>query len=178
MEFKTLVENRRSIRDYTPDVTIPQADLEAMIECSLQAPSWKNSQTARYYVASSPKVFEDVRAALPDFNQNSSKNASALVVTTFVKNISGFNSPTEATNECGDEWGAYDLGLANSYMLLKATELGYDSLIMGIRNSDSLRNVLNIPENEEIMAVIAIGKRNGEKRNQNRKTVSDVASFK
>ena len=59
-----------------------------------------------------------------------------------------------------DYWGAYDLGLQNSYLILKAKELGYDTLIMGLRDEEKLRAYFNIPEDEIMLPVIAIGKAN------------------
>ena len=78
-----------------------------------------------------PEILEDLRAlALPSFNQNSSAHA-ALIVTTYVKNVVGFNGETPV-NEIGNGWGAYDLGLHDAYLVLAAANAGYDTLIMGI----------------------------------------------
>ena len=55
------------------------------------------------------------------------------------------------------EWGCYDLGLQNENLILKATDLGLSTLIMGLREADRLREILNIPETETIVSVIAIG---------------------
>ena len=42
-------------------------------------------------------------------------------------------------------------------MILKATELGLATLIMGIRDEKKIREMLNIPTEEIIVAVIALG---------------------
>ena len=60
-------------------------------------------------------------------------------------------------NELGDQWGAYDLGLQNENLVLRARDIGYDTLIMGIRDSEVLRANFNIPESQQIVSVIAIG---------------------
>lgn len=62
-------------------------------------------------------------------------------------------------NELGDKWGAYDLGLQNELLLLKARELGLDTLIMGIRDGEKLRKALDIPETQDVVSVIALGYR-------------------
>lgn len=86
MEFTQLVEDRRSIRSYKAGMIIAKNDLEEMIKCAIEAPSWKNSQTARYYVVNTPEMLTKVRSeALPEFNQNNSANAGALIITAFEK---------------------------------------------------------------------------------------------
>lgn len=156
MEFQKLVESRRSVREYVEGASV--ADVNTMIACAQEAPSWKNSQTARYYVVSSPEMLAKFgELALPEFNAKSSQNAT-LVVTTFEKTRAGFNREGVADNELGDEWGAYDLGLANMLLCLKAKELGYDTLIMGIRDGQAIRDLLEVPDSQEVVAVIAVGK--------------------
>ena len=155
MEFKELINARRSVRRY--EAAIDHDDLVAVLRAAQQAPSWKNQQTSRCYAVETPETLEAFRAAaLPSFNQNSSAKA-ALVVTTYVKDIVGFNGDTPV-NEIGNGWGAYDLGLHDAYLILAAKNAGYDTLIMGIRDGEAIRARLGIPENEEIMSVIAIGK--------------------
>lgn len=78
-------------------------------------------------------------------------------MTSFVKNRSGFEKDGTPTNEVGNGWGYYDLGLSNELFVLKAKELGLSSLIMGIRDEEKLKEVLEISENELIGPVIAIG---------------------
>ena len=155
MEFQKLITERRSIRKY--EAAVSRNDLEAILRAAQQAPSWKNQQTSRCYAVVTPEILEDLRGAvLPSFNRNSSANA-ALVVTTFVKDTVGFNDGIPV-NEIGNGWGAYDLGLHDAYLILAARDLGFGTLIMGIRDADRIREKLGIPENEGIMSVIAVGK--------------------
>ena len=178
MEFTKLVEERRSIRAFKAGMEVKKSDLEEMIKCAIEAPTWKNSQTGRYYVVSSPDMLAKVRSkALPEFNQNSSANAGALIITTFEKTRSGFERDGQPTNEIGNEWGAYDLGLANELLILKARELGLDTLIMGIRDAGKLRELLSIPASQEVVAVIAVGYREADPQRPKRKEVEDVAAF-
>ncbi len=174
MEFQELIHERRSVREYAS-----AADHEALVSIlreAQRAPSWKNQQTSRSYVIETPEILEDLRAAaLPSFNQNSSAKA-ALIVTTYIRNVVGFNDGTPA-NEIGNGWGAYDLGLHDAYLVLAARNAGYDTLIMGIRDADAIRRRLNIPENEEIMSVIAVGKRKQEPSEKTRKPLEEVTKF-
>lgn len=175
MEFSKLIVERHSARSYEAGVVIPDEDIRAIVAEAEKAPSWKNSQTARYYVANTPESIEKLAATLPAFNQSSSKNA-ALVVTTFVKDTSGFTAGT-ADNELSNKWGAYDLGLSNAYFILAAKDHGYDTLIMGLRDANAIREEFKIPKTEQITAVIALGKASSEGSCKPRKDVSEVLKF-
>lgn len=167
MDFTKLVEERRSCRSFTNE-PVSKTDIEEIIKCALMAPSWKNSETGRYYVAIDQDAINEVYECLPDFNQKSSKNA-AYIIATFKKGISG---------DGDDNWGSYDLGLQNSYLILKARELGYDTLIMGLRDENKLREIFSIPEDEIMLPVIAIGKRNGDLSLRQRKELDEVLIIK
>lgn len=86
------------------------------------------------------------------------QNMPHLIITTFVHDRAGFQKDGSADNELGNGWGCYDLGLQNENLILKATDLGLSTLIMGLREADRLREILNIPETETIVSVIAVGK--------------------
>ena len=175
MEYSELIQLRRSVRKYQEGTSISDAAIEEIMQATQMAPSWKNSQTGRYYIVRTPEKVAALReACLPAFNQKSSGNAPVLVVTAFEKGISGFNPDGTPTNELGDEWGAYDLGLQNAYMLLKARELGIDSLIMGIRDADKLRQMLDIPASQEVAAVIALGYSVSEPKLNKRKELDEI----
>ena len=132
-------------------------------------------QASRCYAVVTPEKLAEVRAALPSFNQNSSKNA-ALIVTTFVKGQVGHTNGAP-DNELGDMWGAYDLGLHDAYLILAAKDAGYDTLIMGIRDADALRQALAIPEEEQVVSVIAVGMAAQEPALKPRKPLEEVARF-
>ena len=176
MEFQNVIESRRSIRKYK-DKNVEKEKIEAMLHSASFAPSWKNSQTARYYVVSGEKTLEEVRASLPDFNKKNTSGAPVLIVTTIVKNISGFNNDKTPSNELGNGWGYYDLGLNNMALLLKATELGISTLVMGIRDGEKLREEFDIPETEAVVSVIAVGYTDSEIVRPKRKSVEDFAKF-
>jgi nitroreductase len=48
---------------------------------------------------------------------------------------------------------------------------------MGMRDSDALRELFNIPENEAIMAVISLGYRAGEPRQPEHRSLEEVVQF-
>ena len=172
MEFDALLEQRRSIRRYQAQ-PVGKEQIEQMIEAAIQAPTWKNSQTGRYHVVMSQPLLDQLKEqGLARFN-----DAPVLIVTTFVKDRSGFEKNGQPSNELGNGWGCYDLGLQNMNLLLKAEELGLSTLVMGIRDAEAIRRLLGIDEAETIVSVISVGYRDIDPQKPLRKSVDDVASF-
>ena len=113
---------------------------------------------------------------MPGFNRERSENA-ALLVTTFVHTRAGFDKEGNPDNECGNGWGYYDLGLHNENFVLKAKELGLDTLIMGIRDGEAIRKQLSIPDTETVVAVIAVGYGKTTPEKPKRKSPEDIVKF-
>lgn len=178
MELTKAMEERRSIRAYKAGTQIEKGVIEELIQAAQLAPSWKNSQTARYHIVLSEEKLTSVKEkCLPEFNRKNCQDAPALIVTTFVKNRSGFERDGNPSNELGNEWGAYDLGMQNQNLLLKAVELGLDTLVMGIRDAKAIREELSIPDDQEVVSVLAVGYRNAEAEMPKRKEVEQIATF-
>lgn len=178
MELQDVLNERRSIRNYDADKKVTKEQLEIIINAAILAPSWKNLQTSRYYCILSDEMIKEFSdKCLPEFNQKNSAGAGALIVTTFVKGLVGFDNGGNPVNEAGDGWGYYDLGLQNENLLLKATELGLDTLVMGIRDGEAIREMLNIPETENVVAVIAVGYKAKEANMPKRKELEEIAKF-
>lgn len=173
MELQKALETRRSIRKYK-NKTVSDVDLRQMIEAAILAPSWKNSQTARYYVVKNEDKLKQVKQALPPFNQDNVQDAPVLIVTAFVSHRSGFERDGTPSNDIGDGWGCYDCGLHHMNLLLKATELGLSTLVMGLRDEKTLHELLDIPQEQIILSVIAVGYGDIEVEMPKRKSVDDI----
>lgn len=173
--FDEVLTTRRSVRNYDATKKISEAEVRDLIKAAQDAPSWANQQPTKYYVA----ISEEKLAAVQDMvggNKDRIKNAPVLIVSTFERGKSGFFQGNQ-TNEVGDGWGAYDNGLSNCYLILKARAMGFDTLIMGMRDADKLRELFSIPENETVMAVISLGYRAEDPTRPERKNLDDIVKF-
>ena len=178
MEFQKVLETRRSVRKYDPNVSVTREQMEELIRAAQEAPSWKNSQTGRYYCVLSEEIVNKIRKnCLPDAGNAGKSEHAALIITTFIHDRAGFQKDGSADNELGNGWGCYDLGLQNANLILKATDLGLSTLIMGLREADKLREILSIPETETIAAVIAVGKAAEDPIRPHRKPIEEIAKF-
>lgn len=177
MEFDEVVSKRRSIRAYqkTP---VSKEVVDQLINAAILAPTWKNSQTGRYHVVMSKEMLDKVRAeGLAPFNAENCKDAPVLIITCFVSNRSGFERDGTPSNELGNGWGCYDLGLQNQNLLLKATDLGLSTLVMGIRDAGKLKELLSIPEEETLVSVISVGYGNADPAMPKRKEGKDITTY-
>ena len=62
-------------------------------------------------------------------------------------------------------------------LILAAKDFGFDTLIMGLRDSAKLREILGIPEDQHVMSVIAVGKRAAEPEKPVRKNFEDIVKM-
>ncbi len=174
--FDEIVANRRSVRSYDSSRKISEEQIRTLIATTQEAPSWANVQATRYYVVMSE---EKLNKVLPSMlaNQEKASTAPVLIVTTYKQNQSGFFNG-EAANEVGNSWGAYDAGLSNAFLVLKAKEMGFDTLIMGLRDADGLKKALDIPSDETVMTVVALGYGNQVPKRPDRKALDEVLKIK
>ena len=175
VSFDDVLTTRRSVRSYDPAKKISEAEVRELLKATQEAPSWANQQPSKYYVAIGE---EKLKAAMEMIGANKDRVADApvLIVSTFERGKSGYFQG-QATNEVGEGWGAYDNGLSNCYLILKARAMGFDTLIMGMRDADQLRALFDIPEDETVMAVIALGYRNEEPTHPDRRDLDDIVKF-
>ena len=173
--FDEVLTSRRSIRSYDASKKISEAEVRELLKATQEAPSWANQQPSKYYVAISPEKLAAVQEMV-GANKERIKNAPVLIVSAFERGKSGFFQGNQ-TNEVGDGWGAYDNGLSNCYLILNARAMGFDTLIMGMRDANDLRTLFDIPENETIMAVIALGYRAGEPNRPEHRPLDDIVKF-
>ncbi|MBR0116297.1 MAG: nitroreductase family protein [Prevotella sp.] len=173
--FDDVITSRRSVRKYDASKKISEAEVRDLIKAVQDAPSWANQQPTKYYVAISPEKLAAVQDMVGG-NKERIKDAPVLIVSTYERGKSGFFQG-EQSNEVGDGWGAYDNGLSNCYLILKARAMGFDTLIMGMRDADKLRELFSIPENETVMAVISLGYRAEEPNRPERKNLDEIVKF-
>lgn len=173
--FDEVLTTRRSIRSYDATKTISEQEVRTLMEAVQKAPSWANQQPSKYYVAITPEKLAAVKELIGG-NKRNVQDAPVLIVSTFERGKSGFFQGNPA-NEVGDGWGAYDNGLSNCYLILQARAMGFDTLIMGMRDANKLRSLFNIPENEAVMAVIALGYRKNQPVQPRHKQLDDVVKF-
>ncbi len=157
MDAINCLNGRRSIRKYTAE-PIEHSVLESIISIASYSPSWKNSQITRYIAIEDISILQRIADEFtPEFNSNIVRQVSTLIAVTFVKGRSGFERDGSYSTKKEDRWQMFDVGAACQTFCLAAHEAGLGTVIMGIFDEDGVTDLLDIPDTQELAALIAIG---------------------
>ena len=150
-DIHSLILNRWSPRSMTGE-ELTYEMLMSLFEAARWAPSSYNSQPWRFiYAKRNTEHWERFFNLLVEGNKVWAKNAAALVVVIARKNFE-FNEKPARTYQ-------FDAGAAWENLALEATSRGL--AVHGMQGFDyeKARKDLEIPDNFDVMAMIAIGKR-------------------
>jgi nitroreductase len=130
---------------------IPDDDFFSLFEAARWAPSSYNGQPWRFiYTKRNSKVWDKFLNLLVDFNKSWVKNSSVLVVVISRKNFEHNNKPS-ITHQL-------DTGAAWENLALQATYKGLATHGMQGFDYERARKELEIPDEYDVLAMIAIGK--------------------
>lgn len=178
MELKDCILTRRSVRKFL-DKPVEHVVLEQVIATAAYAPSWKNTQISRYIAIEDRTVLNAIcRDFLPEHNANIVSGAPLLIAQTFIKNRCGYERDGSLTTERGEGWQYYDCGIAAQTFCLAAHDAGLGTVIMGIFPHKELGDFLSVPEDQELMALIAVGYPAEQPNAPKRKDVEVLLSYK
>ncbi len=158
MESLDCIKGRRSVREFT-DEAVSSEVLEEIIDAARFAPSWKNTQIARYVAltGASKTKLADVSFEAWVGNKNIINNAPMAIVLTYVKNRCGYERDGSFTTSKEDRWQNFDCGIAAEAFCLAAYEKGLGTVILGIFDEYKVAEAINLPEDRGVAAIIAIG---------------------
>ena len=159
METITAIKSRRSHRKFS-NQKIETGVIEKIVEAARFAPSWKNTQTVRYTVIENRALLDEISEHGVmgfAFNAKTISRCAALVVISSVGKISGYEKNGEFSTNLGLHWQSFDAGIAAQTFCLAAHSLGVASVILGIFDETRIKSVCKLPENQDVMALIAIG---------------------
>lgn len=160
MDALDCIKTRRSVRRFTAEPVTP-AQVREVVEAAAFAPSWKNTQVARYILVEDRAKIETIGTeCVLDFSYNAKtlSAAPALVALTMVTGRSGFEKDGSYSSPLEGHWQSFDAGIAAQTFCLAAHALGLGTVIMGIYDPAKVAKVLGVPEGQTVAALIAIGR--------------------
>lgn len=178
MNIQECIRNRRSIRKFKPD-PVDHKLLESIISQASYSPSWKNSQITRYIAIEDSSILCRIASDFtPSFNSAIVEQAPMLIAVTFVKGRCGFERDGSFSTSKGDRWQMFDAGIACQTLCLAAHAAGLGTVIMGIFDEQGISNLLELPEDQELAALIAIGHPDAAPVAPKRKSVEELLTYR
>lgn len=149
MEFKELIETRRSYRSLAP-VEITSSIVEELGKAAQLTPSCGNCQPWRFIFTSNQKLIEQLYSTLSKGNEWARK--SSMIITVFSKKDLDCVFPDR-------EYFLFDTGIATAHIILRATDLGLTAHPIAGFNSKKVKKILGIPDDMTVITLIIVGKK-------------------
>ena len=145
-----LIRSRWSPRAFSSKEVTPE-DLATVLDAARWAASSYNEQPWRFIVATKqdPGAYHKLLGLLVPFNQEWAKTAPVLILIVAKK--------TFTHNQQPNKYGLHDAGAALANLFLQATALGLHGHGMAGFDYDRARTELNIPDDYETAAFVALG---------------------
>lgn len=173
MEFERLIKERQSCRSYLPK-PVEKEKLEAILSAGRLAPSARNTQPWKLYVATGNRA-KAVAECTQDlgFNQFASDAPAFIIVTETGSAIKSGGHGRFAPNRFVE----YDIGEMVAYLTLAARDQGLGTCIIGWLNAEKLQAVVGYSSEETCSLVIAVGYSDAPLREKVRKPLEEIVTF-
>lgn len=145
MELSELVKKRYSCKSYDGR-PISDDELAVILEAGRQAPTAKNLQEQRIYVARSEEALQKIDALTP-----CRYNASTVLIVAF-DTTRTFTYPGGQRDS-----GVEDASIVATHMMLAAASIGVDSCWVNLFDPAEAADLLGLPENEEVLMLLDLG---------------------
>ena len=164
MSFMSLFDvilSRRSIRRYE-NKEIPQDTLDKIVEAGRQSPSAVNKQPYRFVIVTDSEIKKELKGLFSRFLEN-----APIVI------IGCANTKARLTGK----WATVDTTIALENMVLAAWSLGIGSCWIGSFNEQKIKELLKIPEDWKIVALVTFGYPAETPKPRKKKPTNELFSF-
>ncbi len=147
-----LIARRWSPRAFDASKSVDEETLLALLEAARWAPSCFGDEPWRFVVCNRGQdetVWGKMLDCLAEKNQLWAKHAPVLMLAGSV--------PTFSHNGSVNRWSQYDTGAASENVCLQATSMGLNAHQMGGFDVEQARVAFGVPDEVELLAVIAVG---------------------
>ncbi len=178
METFDAIYQRRAVKEYDPTHQLSPEEENKLLEAAIQAPTSFNIQHWRFVIVRDSNLRKKIRLEFGN-DQAQMTEASLLIIMTadtkaWRKNPERYwqNAPKEVNDLLvnwmgpfheGREWLQRDeaqrsIGMAMQTLMLSAKAMGYDSCPMIGFDIEKVAELINLPDDHVMGAMVAIGK--------------------
>ncbi len=158
--FET-IDKRRSIRVYK-DQPVEKEKIDKLIEAARLAPTAANKQKFRLIIVDYEEKDLKKRLAVACNNQQFVGTASII--------IAGISEPDY-------KWHQVDTAIVLEHIVLESVELDLGTCWIGAFKEDEVKNILKIPDDKKVIALIIVGYPAESPLRKTRKDVSELVSY-
>lgn len=159
MEALECIKTRRSVRKFTEE-TVTREQLAEVVAAAAYAPSWKNTQTVRYNaVLNKEKIASLANDCMMDFafNQKTAVPRPGGRRHDVDQGPLRLRARRQLLDLQGHALAVVDAGVAAETFCLAAHAYGLGTVVMGVFDEAEVKKVVDIPEGEEVAALIVLG---------------------
>jgi nitroreductase len=165
MKFDELLKERHCVRSFKPK-RVDFGDLLEAIDCALQGPFAGNINNLKFLIIEDEKT---IKQLAKHANQTWINEAPAVIIVC--------SDNTHLINQYGDmgkDYSKQQAGAAISTVILKLTDLGLASCWVGSFSYEIIKEILKIPDQIHIEAMIPVGYEKGKAKKPRKQELETV----
>ncbi len=144
MQTWDAIRSRRNVREYT-DRSIPDEDLDRILEAARRAPSSRNWQPWDFVVVTDRRQLQELSEVWRAAAHVARSAATVALVA------------REPASQQERDWIQYDFGQATMSMAIAAADLGIGSGHASVADQERARQVLGLPPDRFCAYLVALG---------------------
>jgi len=169
MELDKAIKERHTVRDFKRTKKADYRQVIELIEAANHAPLAGNAACLRYIIVQDKeKIRKLAGAAVQDFFENIDFVVVVCSDKSFLK---------KSYYERGEMYANQQAGAAIENFLLKVTDMGLASCWVGAFSDETVKDILSIPENIDVEAMLPVGYEMGKSKQKSKPLLDSILFF-
>jgi len=157
-----IIKSRRSIRNYKNE-KIKDEEILKIVEAGRWAPSASNNQPWRFIIVQNEELIKKIGDACKILTINSFVEKAPLIIIIYT--------------EKKHRWVELDCGICAENMMLEAHSIGIGSCFVGAFKENKIKEIINLPEDFNVVGLITFGYKENEKEPTLRLDLKDIVKY-
>ena len=167
MDFYNVIENRLSYKKFSTE-RIDRDSLHRMINSAMRSPSYKNHTSYKIIIVEDEGLKRELSGCILNSTSEMSNAVLDAPVTCVV-----IGRPEESGQMDGKDFYLIDGAIAMEHFVLSAAAEGYGTCWVTSFNEETIKTILNIPQEFKIIALTPVGRPAEHREPHQKKDVRD-----